>query len=85
MTEQRSDTSLPREQEEILSRYADILNGAGAGSAEETAFLEKYVGDEEVLKLLRAAKAVKTLFEVYGKLPDLGSTAASCGGGGSND
>ncbi len=75
MTEQRSDTSLPREQEEILSRYGDILNGAGPGSAEETAFLEKYVGDEEVLKLLRCARALKALFEAYGDFPDVGQGA----------
>lgn len=72
MTESRIAKSRQRELDEILSLYGGILNRDGADSEAEIAFLKKYAGDEEVLKLLRGARAVKTLFEAFGDFPDLG-------------
>ena len=60
-----------KELDEILSRYADILNDKGAESREEREFLGKYAGDEEVKALLHGIRAVKALFEAYGEFPDL--------------
>jgi hypothetical protein len=59
-----------RELDEILSGYADVLNGPGPESAQESAYLEKYAQDAEVLALLRGARAVKGLFESFGSFPD---------------
>ena len=59
-----------RELDEILSGYADVLGGPGLDSAQERAFLEKYAKDEEVLAMLRGARAVKGLFEAFGEFPD---------------
>ena len=61
-----------KELDEILSRYADILNEQGAESREELAFLAKYAGEDEVLALLHGVRAVKALFSAYGDFPDLG-------------
>jgi len=61
-----------KELNEILSRYADILNEQGAESREELAFLAKYAGEEEVIALLHGVRAVKALFTAYGDFPDLG-------------
>jgi hypothetical protein len=59
-----------QELDEILSGYADVLAGPGLDSAQERAFLEKYAKDEEVLSMLRGARAVKGLFEAFGEFPD---------------
>ena len=60
------------ELEEILSGYVDILNAQGPESPEELAYLRKYAGHDEALKLLRGARAVKALFNAFGDFPDLG-------------
>jgi hypothetical protein len=57
------------ELDEILSGYVDVLAGPGLDSAQERAFLEKYAKDEEVLSMLRGARAVKGLFEAFGEFP----------------
>ena len=59
-----------RELDEILSGYADVLAGPGLDSAQERAYLEKYAKDEEVLAMLRGARAVKGLFATFGEFPD---------------
>lgn len=75
MTTSRTATSRQRELDEILSAYIDILNGDGAESAEDLAYLQRYASDPEVLKLLRGARAVRALFEEFGDFPDLGPRA----------
>lgn len=61
-----------RELDEILSRYADILNEQGAESHDEREFLRKYAREDEVMALLHGVRAVKALFEAYGEFPDVG-------------
>lgn len=75
MTTSKTPKSRKRELDEILSRYADILNSDGDASAREQAYLKRYAADEDVLRLLHGARAVKTLFEAFGEFPDLGPKA----------
>jgi len=72
MTTSKTPKSRKRDLDEILSRYADILNMDGVASARDQAYLKTYAADEHVLRLLHGARAVKALFEAFGEFPDLG-------------
>jgi len=69
MTTSKTPKSRKRELDEILSHYADILNTEGVASVREQAYLKRYAADEEVLRLLHGARAVKALFEAFGEFP----------------
>jgi hypothetical protein len=60
-----------REVADILSAYADVLNEHGAEAPQELAFVRRYAGNSEVLRLLGAARAVKALFEAFGDFPEV--------------
>jgi hypothetical protein len=71
------ESECPREREvaQILSDYTDVLNEYGAEAPQELAFLRKYGGDPEVLRLLRGARGIKALFEAFGDFPDVGTSS----------